>query len=240
MSTIRRLIPCLLLLGYIATAAAAQAATSPEALGRVRETVRALAFDPTKFFRDEDVGDPSIIRIVYTGDDFAWPIYSIAISEGCLEGETPSPECGSRLTARMVRSPAPPDMTRPRQRGSHLVRRLVERRAISRPSIRSNLRALGVEWLEADLRACPGVSSLLARSAQLSWVPEEVSSPGLRDEITLVLHADTVQVVFDQYARRATYEGYISEGSPAAWAVELAQAIEPCWRPARIRPPWGA
>lgn len=186
-----------------------------------------------------DVGDPSIIRIAYTGDDYAWPVYSIAISEGCFEGETSSRECGSRLTARMVRSPAPPDMTRTRQRGSHLVRGLVERRATSRSSIRSNLRALGIEWLEADLRACPGVSSLLARSARLLWVPEEVSNPGPRDEIRLVLHADIVQVVFEQYARRATYDGYMSEGSPAAWAVELAEALEPCWRPARVTPPWG-
>lgn len=237
MITLLRLSPCLLLLGCIATAADAQAITSPEVLGRVRETVRALAFDPTKYFHDEDIGDPSIIRIVYTGDDFAWPVYSLAVSEGCLEGETPSRECGSRLTARMDRSPAPPDMTRPRQRGSHLVRGLVQRRATSRSAVRSNLRVMGVEWLEADLRACPGVSSLLARSAQLSWVPEEVSNPGPREEIRLVLHADIVQVVFDQYARRATYEGYTSQNSPAAWAVELAEALEPCWRPARIRPP---
>jgi hypothetical protein len=238
MSITSRLSLWLLLLGCSATPAHAQAITSTEILERVRETVLALAFDPTKYFRSEYVGDPSIIRITYTGDDYAWPVYSIAISEGCLEEEARSQNCRARLTARMVRSPAPPNMSRPRQRGSHLVQGLVKRGAISRSSIRSNLRALGVEWLEADLRACPSVSSLLARSADLAWVPEEVSNPGARDEISIVLHADNVQVVFDQYARRATYDGYVSEGSPAAWAVELANALEPCWRPARVRPPW--
>jgi hypothetical protein len=229
----RLLAPCCL-----ASVAQAQSRTSPPMLEQVRETVRAVAFDPTKFFREEHIGDPSIISIAYTGDDYAWPVYSIAIAEGCLERETPSRECGSRLTARMVRSPAPPNMTRPRQRGSHLVHQLVERGATSSSSVASNLGSLGVEWMEADLRACPGIRSMLARSAQLAWVPAEISNPGPREEISLVLHADIVQVVFDQYARRATYSGFISEGSPAAWAVELSEALEPCWRPARIAPPW--
>jgi hypothetical protein len=239
MSILGRVPLCLLLLGWPAAPGHAQAITSPEVLGHVREAVRELAFDPTRYFQSEHVGDPSIIRITYTGDDLAWPVYSIAIAEGCQDGEPRSPEnCGSRLTARMVRSPAPSHMARPRQRGSHIVRELVARRATSGSSIRSNLRAVGIEWLEADLRACPGISSILARSAQLSWVPEEVSNPGASEEISIVLHADIVKVVFDQYARSATYDGYIADGSPAAWAVELAEALEPCWRPARATPPW--
>ncbi len=228
----------LLVLCCLAEVASAQARTHPKRFGDVREMVHALAFDPTKFFRNEHVGDPSMIRIAYTGDDYAWPVYSIAIAEGCLEEETPSNECRSRVTARMVRAPAPPKMTRPRQRGSHLVQQLVEREATSRSSIKSYLGSLGVEWMEADLAACPGIGSILARSAELAWVPDEISNPGPREEITLPLHADNVQIVFDQYARRSTYDGFISEGSPASWAVQLSVALEPCWRPARIEPPW--
>ena len=233
-----RILGGLFLAAWLITPAQAQAATSPEVLGRVRDTVRSLAFDPSKYFHVEQGSDPSIIRITYTGDDHAWPVYSIAIADGCLPEETPSRGCETQLTARMVRSPAPPGMTRPRQRGSHLVRGLVERRATSRSAIQSNLSMLGTEWLEADLRVCPGVSGLLRRSAQLDWVPEEVSNPGPRDEIVLVVHYDLVEVVFDSSTRQATYRGHISNGSPAAWAVEVAEALEPCWRPARATPPW--
>jgi hypothetical protein len=219
------------------TPALGQAVTSPEALGRVREHVRSLAFNPTTYFRRHG-DDDSMIRIVYTGDDYAWPVYSIAIAEGCLAEDRPEPGCRSRLTARMVRAPAPPNFTRPRQRGSHLVHQLVQRRAMSRSSIKAQLAPSGVQWLEADLRTCSGASAILARSGQLNWVPDEISNPQLREEIVVHLHADIIEVVFDYLGRRSTYLGYIADHSPAAWAQELSDTLEPCWRPARVPPPW--
>ena len=92
--------------------------------------------------------------------------------------------------------------------------------------------------MEADLNTCPGIRNRLARSAQLSWVPPEITDPRSREEIMLIAHADIVGVVFDQYAREATYRGYIADGSPGMWADDLATAIEPCWKPARLSPPW--
>lgn len=179
-----------------------------------------------------------MIRIVYTGDDWAWPVYSIAIAEGCLEAETFSPACTSRLTARMVRSPAPEDMQRPRERGLNLVKQLVDRRATSRSAIRASLGTLGAEWMEADLRACPGIGDVLERAAELDWVPRDIRNPGPEEEIEIVIHADSVKVDFVRYNRRSTYDGYIANGSPAEWAVELEKVLEPCWKPAQIMAPW--
>ena len=48
----------------------------------------------------------------------------------------------------------------------------------------------------------------------------------------MVLHADTVKVEFPDFLRRATYHGYIAEGTPAEWATKLAAVLEPCWKPA--------
>ncbi len=218
--------------------ARAQAEFSHEDYMRVRGHVEAMAFDPTMFFPGDSVSDRSMIRIRYTGDDYGWPVYSIAIATGCLQGEPRTDACGSRVTARMVRAPAPPGMTRIRERGSHLVSRLLERRATRPVEIRRRLTELGVEWMEADVRGCSGALTLLERSADLIWVPEEIRDPRVREEITLVLHADKVEVIFDQYARRSTYHGHHAENSPAEWADELAAVLEPCWRPAQAPPPW--
>lgn len=228
----------LFVLGLLSCITSAYASLSSKTVEQVRETVSALAFDPTSFFRRGEMGDSSMLRIIYTGDDYGWPVFSIAVAEGCIDGEKRSDGCGLRLRARMVRAPAPPDMTRPRARGQHLLQLLAERRATSRSAISSNLRPLGVEWLEADLKTCPGIEEIMASSADLIWIPREISTASPQKEILLVLHADTVQVVFDQHQRRSTYEGYIAEGSPAAWAVDLATALEPCWKPAETAPPW--
>lgn len=209
-----------------------------EAMLNVSERVNVLAFDPTRFFREEDGHDRSMIRIAYTGDDYAWPVYSIAVMAGCLPGEARSPACGDRLTARMVRAPAPPDLDRPRQRGSALVAGLVERGEVSRSGLRNGLTSAGVEWLEADGRSCPDFVDKLGASADLQWTPREVSHPDSSGEIRIVVHADIVSVTFDKFARRSTYEGYIAEGSPAAWAVELAAVLETCWKPAPAPAPW--
>ena len=56
-------------------------AQSPKA--DVRAMVQQAAFDPTTYFPSRYIRDSSIVRIAYTGDDYGWPVYSIAIAEGC-------------------------------------------------------------------------------------------------------------------------------------------------------------
>lgn len=72
-----------------------------------------LAFDPVKFFPSQYVKDHSGVRISDTGDDYGWPVYAIAVTEGCIPWENnPRDQCGSRLRARLVRAPAPPEGSR--------------------------------------------------------------------------------------------------------------------------------
>ncbi|MFN3816623.1 hypothetical protein [Brevundimonas sp.] len=206
----------------------------------VRDRVRTLAFDPTRFFPSEHIEDRSTVRIVYTGDDYDWPVYAIAVAEGCVDAENiREDDCASRLRARMVRAPAPADLTRPRQRGTHLVGRLIERGATSPRQIQTALDEIGVEWVEADLRACPEALAALGRSANAVWVPDAVANPVAGDELmALVLHADIVQVEVEQFARVSTYRGWIDDGSPAAWATDFAGSLESCWAPAGVPAPW--
>ncbi|MDI6624211.1 MAG: hypothetical protein QME55_05730 [Brevundimonas sp.] len=206
----------------------------------VRAMVQHAAFDPTTYFPSRYIRDHSIVRIAYTGDDYGWPVYSIAIAEGCIAGETvPRDGCASRLRARMVRAPADPDAVRPRVLGARLVSRVEGTGARTPEEVRKALGEENLEWVEADLRACPGALDALAESAEAEWVPDAITNPRPEDAMTgLVLHADIVRVDFSQYARLTTYSGWIAERSPAAWAVGLAATLEPCWEPAPEQPPW--
>lgn len=203
----------------------------------VLKLVNQIAFDPTLFFYEKE-WDASNIRIAYTGDDYFWPVYSIAIAEGCGSAPRPPQGCGGRLTARMVSAPTTPDMYLPWQRGKRLVEALVKRDATDRAKIARLLPKLGVKWMETDFHSCPGATAILAKSASLNWVPEELSAHRKRDTFNIVAHADKVEVSFEWMVRTSTYRGYVAENSPAAWAVELAEALEPCWKPGTTTPPW--
>ena len=228
-----------LVLGLLSATGQSHEPTAP-AQADVKAMVQQAAFNPATYFPSRYIKDRSIVRIAYTGDDYGWPVYSIAIAEGCLDGETiPRDNCGSRLRARMVRAPALVDVDRLRVLGARLVTQVRETGARSPDEVRQALDDMNLEWVEADLRTCPGAPAALARSAQAVWVPDAAASPTPDDDMSgLVLHADIVRVEFQQYARLTSYNGWIAERSPAAWAVEMAATLEPCWEPTSARPPW--
>jgi hypothetical protein len=223
----------------LTTEAPAQPPASPEAMRELRGIVHELAFAPSKFFIWEDGEDASDVKISYTGDDYGWPVFSIAILIGCVPDEPRLPNCGSRLTARLVRAPAPAGLTRPRQRGTHLLRGLIERRATTAEAVRRQLTGLGVEWRQADLATCRGARAVYARAGRLTWVPQELIRPRSSEpDIVVHLHADRVSVEFETLGQSSRYRGAREKGTPAEWAVELAEALEPCWRPAPSAAPW--
>ena len=49
-----------------------------------------MNFVPSQYIEDQ-----SGVRISDTGDDFGWPVYAIAVAEGCLDGE--NNPCASAL-----------------------------------------------------------------------------------------------------------------------------------------------
>jgi hypothetical protein len=234
---VRFLVPSIAFVAVFALNGLAVAQSDFEGRVKLAGQVRELAFNPENFFRDEYHSQP-IVTVTYTGDDYAWPVYSIAVFEGCHDDEPRVDSCRTALRARMVRSPFAPDMKRPRERGGRLIWKLYKEGKTSRMALRSALTRSGVEWKEADIRRCPNATKALQRSANLNWVPTEISSPTPKDEINLVIHADIVEVTFRQYGRASIYSGYIAEGSPAAWAEDFAASLETCWANATTPPPW--
>lgn len=214
-------------------APAALFAQSSSAFEDAKHEISRTAFDPATFFAG-DAQVPPMLTIRYTGDDYAWPVYSIAVQQGCsLRGRRTAPACATQHVARMVRAPAFPNATRPRHRGSGLVGLVVQ----SGKPLPAALDAAGLDWVEVDLADCPAAASVFGEVPDIEWVPRHIYAPE-PNELELVLHADTIEVRFDGPARRMTYHGYVAKGSPAAWAAKFAGALEPCWKKAGATPPW--
>lgn len=221
-----------LALWLLAAAPAEQAVSESRAID-VRNLINNAAFEPSKYFADEEVG-LDLIYITYRGDDYDWPFYSIAIRNDCAKVHTEA--CQLARRARMVKVPVGAN-ERPRKSGSRLVGEILQQ-ATTPQDIPKALDKSGLQWVEADLKACPGAMSVLAEATKSQWVQKTTVAPAKGDPIRLSLHADKVTVAFKEYLQEATYYGALYEGTPAAWADNLAKTLEPCWKPASAPAPW--
>jgi hypothetical protein len=118
----------------------------------LKQRVTDVAFDPDSFFGTQGQYF-RIATIRYRGDDWRFPVYAIAISNGCILGREPG--CDARRIARMVRGTEAVPPERPRWRGSALIGRLGKLGSLDGPGLAKALDA-NVDWLEADLDSCPG------------------------------------------------------------------------------------
>jgi len=219
----------------LALAFPAQAQRAEQPIIGVKRTVEALAFYPSHFF---EWGWADKVRIRYRGDDWGWPVYSIAVQNGCEDEKAPRPACTDRRIARMARAPIGPQGTgRPRWRGSDLVARIFKSGARGDRAIKAQLDRAGIEWLEADLQSCPGAMDMLARAETLRWGPYE-RPPNPDGSIVVSMHSDSVEVGFEVPDGRVTWRGLGPEGTPARWANDFATVLEPCWKPATAPTPW--
>jgi hypothetical protein len=206
---------------------------------RLAERVDSVAFDPRGYFGGEIRPE---VTIAYR-TNVTWPVYSIAIARGCLERtveEKPQEECLARWTARMVRAPVDPavDEDDERIRGRHLLDQLVERRMTNREDMLDRLNSLELEWVQADLNACPAAQPVLERLAMSNWVPEGSVEALTEDRIRIYIHPPTVELVLNGYGGTATFRGAPDGGTPESWAEELYNALEPCWGRNYARRPW--
>lgn len=227
-------------------ALAAMTASSPAMaddefiMNEMRPLVRQLAFDPDRFFPDAYI--KPILTIRYTGDDYDYPVYSLAVRRGCTDEDVGEARktCGSRLLARMVRSPMPPteDGETPRRRwaGSALFAALEKRAPRSEGEVKQGLDSYGLEWMEADVNGCAPALDRLRSAETVSFFAEPPVANS--NELSLVLHADKVAVEFGGYITRSRYFGWLKPGSPAEWADGFAQSLETCWQPSKAVVPW--
>jgi hypothetical protein len=210
----------------IALPAAAQSNREFDEIRRVKGMVESLAFDPATFF--DQRGAWASIHIRQRGSDWGWPVYSIAIVDGCVVNDAPYPACIHQRLARMVRVPG--------ARGDSLVRGIRKTGAKRYAQVRTALGKAGLEWLEADLQACPGAMAALGKASAARWGPYKDSNGNVL--FVMVSHADMIEVSHTVPEGEVTWRGPALEGTPAAWANDLATALEPCWKPATAPAPW--
>jgi hypothetical protein len=226
-----------LCVGLLATLLVAESAAVAGRLERLGPEIAAAGFNPATFFSSRAAHDPSVIRIFH-GDQFGRPIYAIAVRQECLEVQSLLAGCRQQLVARMARAPLPSPHSTPRDRAIQLARRLIARRATSQVQVRAALSSMALEWMEADLRNCPGAMERLERIQGLAWLPPNAGRPQMGGDQQFWLDTDVIEVTFDYYPTVARFSGVAIESSPGAWARDFAQALEPCWRPAQSTPPW--
>ncbi|KLI63129.1 hypothetical protein [Aurantiacibacter marinus] len=201
-----------------------------------RERTRELAFDPQRFFPE---GTRPWMEIIYSGDDYGFPVYSIAIQKGCTSDDTGEARrnCGNRLIARMVRAPFDGEPLRPRNRGQVLFGYLFDEGVGDDLALRDALARYQLEWLETDVSGCEPAMALLEADPVLSFFATQLTpSEGIPQ---LALHADKIRFVHrGSYLSETTYYGWAAPESPGEWAVQFAQSLEACWRPASSIAPW--
>jgi hypothetical protein len=202
----------------------------------LKQRVTDIAFDPDSYFGAQGQYF-RIATIRYRGDDRGYPVYAIAISNGCVLAR--SPGCDARRVARMVRGTMTSPPERPRWRGMALVSGLSKLGPLDGPGLARALDA-NVDWLEADLDSCSGARAALAKAGEARWIAPELLASKPNDDLAIVLHADTIRVEFAGFLRSAVYDSYLAKDTPAAWADGFAKAIEPCWKPSAAPRPWHA
>ncbi len=198
-----------------------------------RERTRVLAFDPARFFPQHT---KPAMSVRYLGDDYAYPVYTIAVVKGCTRAEHGASRrtCGERLIARMVRSSFQGIPPRARARGQRLFGAIAQTPPQSDEALLPLLDNAELEWLEADVRKCPAAIAHLATGRDLRFSPiiDQADPP------EIVLHADKVTVEVSDYLMQSRYEGWLKPGSPGAWANHFAVSLETCWKPSTAIVPW--
>ncbi len=200
-----------------------------------RERIRVLAFNPDRFF-PERFGIAMSVR--YLGDDYGYPVYTIAVRKGCTRDDKGEARrtCDKRLIARMVRSPYQGTPARPRARGQRLFGAIAQSEPQNDEALLQLLDNAELEWLEADVRQCSAAMAHLATVRDLRFSP--IFDQAAPTEI--ILHADKVTFEISDFLVRSRYEGWLKPGSPGAWANDFAASLEACWKPSTAVVPWRA
>lgn len=194
------------------------------------------AFDPAMSFAGDlrDGSSDELLLTVWASarDDYA-PAYSLAIAYRCLpeEGAETWP-CEFR--ARMLRTA--PTISDGFETSLALFHHA--REAASAEAMRAYLDEAGLDWLEADVSACPKGIFAMDSVRVADWNPDIHYTLQKLEDRALVLHPAEIRVAMRGTLARSTYQGWVlGNGVPAAVA-KLVETLEPCWTPATSPPPW--
>jgi hypothetical protein len=186
------------------------------------------AFDPDQNFKG-DIRPSSDDEMVLTAwasarDDYA-PAYSLAIAYRCLPTENPS-QWRCSFVARALRTNA------------SLKLAAQARTAESGVEMRHRLDEAKLEWLEADVNACPKGIFAMDSVRVADWRPDIHYALQEKNDRDILMHPAQIHVWMHGTYATSSYQGWVaSPGVPAA-VRQLMETLEPCWKPATSPRPW--
>ncbi|MDG1417044.1 MAG: hypothetical protein P8P99_04525 [Maricaulis sp.] len=202
--------------------------------------LREQIFDPHQLFNESGFLGITVY-IEARGDDFDWPVQSVAfrIQRNPRCGEA---VCANSWSARMNRAEPPPNSNtddenfRPRRRGRHLVSAFYYLKGQEPESTADELLGqLPIEYLQASSADCPPVWEHLQTVAEQNWIEErDLHTIGNTAWETpyITLHADRYNIeIASIQSSSAAYDMVPRHGNIAGWAHELMTALENCWQP---------
>lgn len=211
---------------------------SEESAYDYRDRTWQTAFNTGNFF-EERAKHQLDMSIEYSGDDYRYPVYAVAVRGGCtsLDKGDARKLCGDRLTARMVRSPFIGDAPKPRTRGQVLYSFLASKNVSNDAQLVLAFDEHKLEWLEADISSCQPAIAHLSTAPELPFFASTLLTD--KSVLPIVSHADKIAFDFrGGHLTKSSYQGYLKQGSPGEWANAFVQSLESCWTESEAPTPW--
>ena len=194
------------------------------------------AFDPSRNFAG-DLVPSSADELVLTAsasarDDYA-PAYSLAIAYRCTASEKSGERrCG--FTARLLSTGSTTE-----ERQALSLRLAAQARfAKSAAEVKTYLDKAEVQWLEADVGACPNGIFAMDSVRVADWRPDIHYALQPVQDREIIMHPASIRVRMSGTYTTSTYQGWVlAAGVPAA-VQQLMDTLQPCWKPATSLRPW--
>jgi hypothetical protein len=200
------------------------------------QAVLEAAFDPDRSFAG-DIRPSSDDEMVLTArasarDDYA-PDYSLAIAYRCFPTQKAG-EWSCRFVARMLRVGGTGNM----RFGASLKLAAQAGTAESGSEMRHNLSQAKLEWLEADVNACPKGIFAMDSVRVADWRPDIHYALQEMKDRELVVHPAQIHVWMHGTYTTSRYQGWVAAAGVPAAVRTLLETLEPCWKPATSPRPW--
>lgn len=204
---------------------------------KIKNRIITEIFVPATFLTNPNfnVQQPTM-EIIYTGDDYGWPVYAIGFFRGCLDKKRghPTPGCSHLWHALRLRAPELKS-GRVRHDGSALASTIATIMNES-PSLSFTdaVSKSGLKWEIATLNTCPGAVDTFGKF-NMSLNSYINTDPNSRRDV--FIHSDMVTIKVNLGQNKLALQSPV--GLPVGkWVSEFDEILGQCWEPAAYPRPW--
>ena len=204
-------------------------------LMEVRKKILDQVFNPDRFVGKNGNYSQPIIGVVYTGDDWAWPVYATGIFRGCRKpiSEDYSGPCEPEFWALKLSAATNSGTGRPRHAGSRLTQNVYELlQSSTATTIDEAMSRVNTDWQFTTFSMCPSAQLALD---DLGTIDLDIAA--LKKHSGHYLHSDYVTIKIKHAQQSITVKSPVNDPF-GKWATALDEALQYCWQPAKLPKPW--